>query len=254
MSLSYDKNYVPPIIEKVFNIQGSTGTCGSGEYHRYRALRRRERTLAAVLEKQYKLKEEQKRFEEIREYKKEQLEKKTEKKRRKRNKANLFKKVKKINKKKIQIFDKNIPLVDQIKDELNQNINKEEISNENDDNESVTIENDNLENNVLDDDGALKPNLNAIKKNQKLIENIENENKYVPNIESKFISEDDIKNQKKLNDILQNKVNDIDKNQFYIFEDYEHHLEKLKFLEDKQKLENQIKYKPIDDIIIHEDD
>ena len=55
--------YVPPIIEKVYNIQGSTAAPGSGEYHRYRALRRKERTIAAALEKEYKLREDQKEFE-----------------------------------------------------------------------------------------------------------------------------------------------------------------------------------------------
>ena len=55
--------YVPPIIEKVYNIQGSTAAPGSGEYHRYRALRRRERTIAAAMEKEVKAKEEQRKFE-----------------------------------------------------------------------------------------------------------------------------------------------------------------------------------------------
>ena len=54
MNINNNSNYVPPIIEKVYNIQGSTAAQGSGEYHRYRALRRRERTIAAAMEKEFK--------------------------------------------------------------------------------------------------------------------------------------------------------------------------------------------------------
>lgn len=87
--------YVPPIIEKVYNIQGSTAAPGSGEYHRYRALRRRERTIAAALEKEAKEKEEQIKFEQEKKMKKEQIEKATLKKKKRREKKNLFKKIKK---------------------------------------------------------------------------------------------------------------------------------------------------------------
>lgn len=41
-----------PIIEKVSNIQGSTAGAGSGEYHRYRSMRRKEKALEAALEKE----------------------------------------------------------------------------------------------------------------------------------------------------------------------------------------------------------
>ena len=82
--------YVPPIIEKEYNIQGSTAAPGSGEYHRYRALRRRERTIAAALEKEAKEKEEQIKFEQEKKMKKEQIEKATLKKKKRREKKNVF--------------------------------------------------------------------------------------------------------------------------------------------------------------------
>ena len=86
--------YVPPIIEKVYNIQGSTAAPGSGEYHRYRALRRRERTLAAVLEKEFREKEEQRVFEEQRMLKKMHVEERTRKKKLRRDKKKMNKKIK----------------------------------------------------------------------------------------------------------------------------------------------------------------
>ena len=111
--------YVPPIIEKVYNIQGSTAAPGSGEYHRYRALRRRERTIAAAMEKEVKAKEEQRKFEQEKQMKQEQIELATLKRKKRREKKNLFRKIKKrINSKNEVIFDKNIPLIEQVKNEI----------------------------------------------------------------------------------------------------------------------------------------
>lgn len=227
--------YVPPIIEKVYNIQGSTAAPGSGEYHRYRALRRRERTIAAALEKEAKEREEQKKFEQEKMMKKEQIEKATLKKKKRRDKKNLFKKIKKkiLNKQSI-IFEKNIPLIEQVKQE----IGKEEFK---------KLLNSNENNKVNEEDELssyiMKPNISAVNKahNTNTEEN-DNEKK----------EENENNPLKKLFPSVQKKDIEFDN-----YEDYEDHLTEMKIKEEqekKKKLQTEIKIKQVDDIVFHEED
>jgi hypothetical protein len=114
--------YIPPIIEKVYNVQGSTAAPGSGEYHRYRAMRRRERTLAAAMEKEYKQRKFQKELDERKENKKRRLDNEREKKKRRRIKKEhnykLKKKLIKVVGEQKSLFRKDIPIVEQIRGEI----------------------------------------------------------------------------------------------------------------------------------------
>lgn len=223
--------YVPPIIEKVYNIQGSTAAPGSGEYHRYRALRRRERTIAAAMEKEAKAKEEQRKFEMEKQMKQEQIELATLKKKKRREKKNLFRKIKKkINSKKEVIFDKNIPLIEQVKEEIgkeefNELLNQNEMKN-NDDNDTY----------------LMKPNIVAMNKNNNLTS--ENDEELKNNNEMNPL--------KKLFPTIQKK-----EIEFENYEDYEDHLTELKIKEEQKKKEeskNEIKIKHIDEIVIHDEE
>ena len=223
--------YVPPIIEKVYNIQGSTAAPGSGEYHRYRALRRRERTIAAAMEKEAKAKEEQRKFEMEKQMKQEQIELATLKKKKRREKKNLFRKIKKkINSKKEVIFDKNIPLIEQVKEE----IGKEEFN--------ELLNQNEMKNNDNNDTYLMKPNIMAMNKNNNLTsendEELKNNNemnplkKFFPTIQKKEI-------------------------EFENYEDYEDHLTELKIKEEQKKKEEskkEIKLKHIDEIVIHDEE
>ena len=224
--------YVPPIIEKVYNIQGSTAAPGSGEYHRYRALRRRERTIAAVMEKEAKAKEEQRKFEMEKQMKQEQIELARLKKKKRREKKNLFRKIKKkINSKKEVIFDKNIPLIEQVKEEIgkeefNELLNQNEMKNNNDDNDTY----------------LMKPNIVAMNKNNNLTS--ENDEELKNNNEMNPL--------KKLFPTIQKK-----EIEFENYEDYEDHLTELKIKEEQKKKEeskNEIKIKHIDEIVIHDEE
>lgn len=227
--------YVPPIIEKVYNIQGSTAAPGSGEYHRYRALRRRERTIAAALEKEAKEREEQKKFEQEKMMKKEQIEKATLKKKKRRDKKNLFKKIKKkILSKQSIIFEKNIPLIEQVKQE----IGKEEFK---------KLLNSNENNKVNEEDELssyiMKPNISAVNKTHNTnTEENDNEKK----------EENENNPLKKLFPSVQKKDIEFDN-----YEDYEDHLTEMKIKEEqekKKKLQTEIKIKQVDDIVFHEED
>ena len=217
--------YVPTIIEKVYNIQGSTAAPGSGEYHRYRALRRKERTISAALEKEYKEREDQKEFENRLKKKQEKDKEITLKKKRKRDKKKMNKKLKKekesLKEKKIEKNEKSeneeniISLMNEEKKILNDNFN-----NINNDNNSFSI----------------KPNTlvyNEIKEKE-----IEKENEQ--NILSKLFPQKD-KNQK----------------EFITYEDYENYCAEQNVLEmnkRKEEEKNKRKIKQIQDIICHDED
>jgi hypothetical protein len=218
--------YVPTIIEKVYNIQGSTAAPGSGEYHRYRALRRKERTIAAALEKEYKLREDQKEFENKLKKKQEKDKEITLKKKRKRDKKKLNKKNKK--------NGNNIILNNEEK-----NKNEEEENNNiiNILNEEKIINNDN--NNINNDNGnfSLKPN--TLIYNNDIKEQNEFENEQI-NILQKIFPKKDI-NQK----------------EFETYEDYENYCAEQNVLERNKRKEeekNKLKIKQIDDIICHDED
>lgn len=224
--------YVPPIIEKVYNIQGSTAAPGSGEYHRYRALRRRERTIQAAMEKEAKAKEEQKKFEQEKQMKQEKIELATLKRKKRRDKKNLFRKIKKkVYSKNEVIFDKNIPLIEQVKKE----IGKEEFNNLL--NESKT--NEDIDNN---DTYLMKPNISAIHRNNNLTSDNTQELK----------KETENNPLKQLFPTIQKKEIEFDN-----YEDYEDHLTELKIKEEQKKKEeskNEIKIKHVDEVVVHEED
>lgn len=236
--------YVPPIIEKVYNIQGSTAAPGSGEYHRYRALRRRERTIAAVVEKESKEKETQKEFEEGKDNKKGKFEEMTQRKKKRRDKRKLLRKAKIKNEKKKKLFDPNIPLIEQL---------KLEIGNE----EYIKLFNQSQRNNDGYDmdynDNGNEQNENTIKPNMKpLVVDKENDDEE---------KNENLKNgdESSQNIILQKLFPDAKKEEFEYdnFEDYEDHLEELKILEEKKikdESANQIKIKDVDQIIVHDEE
>jgi hypothetical protein len=114
--------YIPPIIEKVYNVQGSTAGAGSGEYHRYRAMRRRDRARMATMEIEYTARKKQKEFDETKERKRERIENERSKKQTRRMKKKAKKELlKKISSQGNFIkFDKNKPLVEQLKDEIDE--------------------------------------------------------------------------------------------------------------------------------------
>jgi hypothetical protein len=114
--------YIPPIIEKVYNVQGSTAAPGSGEYHRYRAMRRRERAIASAMEKEYEQRKIQKEFEDKKDMKNQVLENERLKRKRRRDakeqKIKMKKKFLKAMEEKKDLFRKDIPLIEQVKNEI----------------------------------------------------------------------------------------------------------------------------------------
>jgi len=94
------EEYIPPIIERVQNIGGSAAAPGTGEFHKYKALRRKEVLAELMAEKAEKKRKMQEDFEKDKKEKQNILDEKALKKKRKREK-------KKIKKKMYENFEKN---------------------------------------------------------------------------------------------------------------------------------------------------
>lgn len=234
-------SYVPPIIQKVYNVQGSLSAPAVAEYHKYRTMRRRDRTMAAVMEKEIKERKVQKEFDENKEVKKERLESERLKKKRRRDFREMNKKMKKKFRKvvdeKKDIFNKNAPLIDQIRHELSDNT----ITQSN----NITKEEDYLNDDYNFDNKCIKGK--RLIRNEILIN------------EKKIIAEEKVVP----------KINTKNRLEFNTFEEYEEHLQIMDMLE-KEQIENynkksklsqpepeQIEHKYVEEtenIIIYDDD
>lgn len=168
-----------PIIKKVYNIQGSTAAQGTGEYHRYREYRRRERIFLSKIEKDLKLKDLEEKFLLERKIKKDKLSKITERKKKKRDRRRLSNKIKRCCQNREKIFDENIPLIDQIQNEIKDNLYKE---NKNENNNMIDIV---VEENIKNDYKNLKSNVTSKMSNLNFKENNKKEdqklNYLIPN-------------------------------------------------------------------------
>ena len=112
------EEYIPPIIERVQNIGGSAAAPGTGEFHKYKALRRKEVLAELMAEKAEKKKKMQEDFENDKKEKQKIIDERALKKKRKRDKKKIKKKIYENFEKNKNKFDKNIPLIEQIKNEI----------------------------------------------------------------------------------------------------------------------------------------
>ena len=87
------EEYIPPIIERVQNIGGSAAAPGTGEFHKYKALRRKEVLAELMAEKAEKKRKMQEDFEKDKKEKQNILDEKALKKKRKREKKKIKKKM-----------------------------------------------------------------------------------------------------------------------------------------------------------------
>lgn len=231
--------YVPPIIEKVYNVQGSTAAPGSGEYHRYRATRRKDRTISAALEKEYKAREIQREFEEKKKTNEQIIEITSLKKKQRRIQKEEKKKMKrKMLKSSQQIFDKSKPLIDQLKEEMGEEEFKKILSKGN-------------EGNDLDYDYDIPKEVTTHKIQRNYLSTaLLNEDK-VEEVETKV--EDKLQ---KLFPV----INDKQAYEFENYDDYEEHLQVLEVIERhekklrKEEESESVKYKEVEqNIILHDD-
>jgi len=215
--------YIPPIIEKVYNVSGSTAAPGSGEYHRYRAMRRRERTIAAAMEKEFQVRKVQQEFEDQKEVKSQILENERLKRKRRRDakeeKLKIKKQFAKVIEDKKDIFRKDIPLIDQVKNEIGDELFKKMCyqDNANDDDFDYTKEK------------SIKNNKTNLKKGIKrnYLANLYNTETHYENKEN---DEKNDENLKKLFPTLQPKSFE-----FENYDDYEEHLQILEIIEKNEK-------------------
>ena len=112
------EEYIPPIIERVQNIGGSAAAPGTGEFHKYKAIRRKEILAQMMAEKAEKKRKMQEDFEKDKKEKQNILDERALKKKRKRDKKKIKKKIHDNVEKNKNMFDKNIPLIEQIKEEM----------------------------------------------------------------------------------------------------------------------------------------
>ena len=160
------EEYIPPIIERVQNIGGSAAAPGTGEFHKYKALRRKEVLAELMAEKAEKKKKMQEDFENDKKEKQNILDERALKKKRKRDKKKIKKKIHENFEKNKNMFDKNVPLIEQIKNEMGNEEFDKIIKNDN--NEKIVKENDEINNvDLKPKKGELKLEFIKVKKNKK---------------------------------------------------------------------------------------
>ena len=128
-----DDDYVPPIIERVQNIGGSTAAPGTGEFHKYKALRRKEIMAELIQQKEENKRKMQEDFEKDKKEKQKILDNKALQRKRKRDKKKIKKKIYQNSEKNKNIFSKDIPILEQIKKKIGDEEYQKLINNDNDD-------------------------------------------------------------------------------------------------------------------------
>ena len=139
-STNDDEDYVPPIIERVQNIGGSTAAPGTGEFHKYKAIRRKEILAQLIQEKEERKRKMQEDFENDKKEKQLLIDKKALKKKRKREKKKIKKRIFENIEKNKNIFSKDIPILEQIKNKIGNEEFQKLLDNDND-NKKINIEN-----------------------------------------------------------------------------------------------------------------